>query len=128
MDIWKVAAIGLAAVFLGIFIKQTKPEYSMLLIVGSGLLILYYGAGKITYLAQSVKELQSLVSIDPVYLKILWKMICITYVGQFTSAICKDAGYSAVASQIELFGKLSILVISMPVLLALLKTVQEFLS
>ena len=54
-------------------------------------------------------------------------MIGITYIGQFASGICKDAGYQATGAQIELFCKLSIMVLSMPVLLALLETIQEFL-
>ena len=51
----------------------------------------------------------------------------IIYVAQFAAEICKDAGYGAVGSQIELFGKVSILFVSMPVLLALLQTVGDFL-
>ena len=58
---------------------------------------------------------------------ILLKMIGITYVAEFSANLCKDAGYQAVAGQIEMFGKLSILVISMPVLLALLDTISQFL-
>ena len=57
----------------------------------------------------------------------LVKMIGITYIGQFASGICKDAGYSTRAAQIELFCKLSVMVLSMPVLMALLKTIQEFM-
>lgn len=55
-------------------------------------------------------------------------MIGIAYVGQFSAGICKDAGYSAIAGQIEIFSKLSILVLSMPVLMALMETILGFLS
>ena len=55
------------------------------------------------------------------------KMLGITYVGQFSAGICKDAGYSSIAGQIELFARLSVLAVSMPVLLALLETVHDFL-
>ena len=56
------------------------------------------------------------------------KMIGITYIAEFASGICKDAGYGSLVSQIEIFGKLSILAVSMPILLALMETVQGFLS
>ena len=46
---------------------------------------------------------------------------------QFSSGLCKDAGYSAVASQIEVFTKLYMMVLSMPVLLALMETIRSFL-
>nr|WP_255493846.1 MULTISPECIES: stage III sporulation AC/AD family protein [unclassified Blautia] len=54
-------------------------------------------------------------------------MIGITYIGQFSSGICKDAGYASTGAQIDLFCRLSVMVLSMPVLLALLDTIQGFL-
>ena len=64
---------------------------------------------------------------DSSYLNTLLKMLGITYVGQFSAGICKDAGYSSIAGQIELFARLAVLAVSMPVLLALLETVHDFL-
>lgn len=62
------------------------------------------------------------------YLTTLIKMIGITYIGQFSAGICKDAGHQATAAQIELFCRLSVLVQSVPILLALLETIQEFMA
>ena len=55
-------------------------------------------------------------------------MVGITYVAEFASGICKDAGYGSLGNQIEIFGKLSILGISMPILLALFGTLETFLG
>ena len=49
-------------------------------------------------------------------------------IAEFSAGICRDAGYQTMAGQIEIFGKLTILVMGLPVLLALLQTIQEFLS
>lgn len=76
----------------------------------------------------AIEEIQSYIKISSTYLNTLIKIIGITYIAEFTSSICKDAGYAAIASQIEMFGKLSILAVSMPVILALLKTVQNILD
>ena len=54
----------------------------------------------------------------------MFKMIGITYIAEFSSGICKDAGYQTLAGQIEIFGKLTILVLGLPVLLALLQTIR----
>ena len=56
------------------------------------------------------------------------KMIGITYIAEFSSGICKDAGYGSLGNQIEIFGKLSILAVSMPILMALMEMVQDILS
>ena len=51
-------------------------------------------------------------------------MVGITYIAEFASGICKDAGYQTIAGQIETFVKLTILALGMPVLTALLETVK----
>ena len=75
-----------------------------------------------------INQIQNYVKIDTGYVGILLKMIGITYVSEFSANLCKAAGYQAIAGQIEMFGKLSILAISMPVLLVLLETIGEFLK
>ena len=81
-----------------------------------------------SYLFQTLDKIRESLPVDGSYISALVKMIGITYIGQFSSSICKDAGYQAIGSQIELFCKLSVMVLSMPVLLALLETIQEFLA
>mgnify|MGYP000087384269 FL=1 len=55
-------------------------------------------------------------------------MVGITYIAEFASGICDGRGISALGTQVEMFGKLSILAVSAPVLQALLETLQVFLS
>ena len=96
--------------------------------LATGICILVLATGKLTYLMEMIGNLKSYVPIDATYLNALLKMIGITYVGQFSAGICRDAGYSSIAGQIEIFAKLSILVISMPILTGLMETIQEFLA
>ena len=61
-------------------------------------------------------------------------MSCFSYVtanpsnAEFTSGICKDAGYSAVGTQVEMVGKLAILAVSAPVVLSLVETLKVFME
>lgn len=128
MDIIKISILGLASVILGVLLNGIKPEYSFYISFTAGIIMLLLAASKVTYLIESVQKIQNAIPIDAASMGILFKMIGITYIGQFTANICKDAGNSAIAAQIELFSKLSIMVISMPVLLGLLDTIQEFLK
>ena len=128
MDILRIAALGTAGVLLGITVKGAKPEFALLVTVGAGLCILAGTVGKMQYLLGMLAQMKSYLPVDSSYLNTLLKMLGITYVGQFSAGICKDAGYQATASQIELFCKLSVMVLSIPVLMALLETIQEFLG
>ena len=127
LEIIKISMLGISGVILGFIMKQTKPEYTVFITMAVGLLILFLAVGKISYLFEMVGEIRNRMPVDGEYLTTLVKMIGITYIGQFSADICKDAGYQATGSQIELFCRLSILVLSMPILLALLRTIEEFL-
>lgn len=127
MDIIKISLLGVCGVILGFLMKGTKPEYACFITVGIGLVIMGLVVGKIRYLFDSLEEIQQTLPADTEYISVLVKMIGVIYIGQFASGICKDAGYGTTAAQIELFCKLSVMVLSMPVLMALLKTIQEFM-
>lgn len=61
------------------------------------------------------------------YLAILLKVIGITYICEFSSDICRDAGYQAVAGQIEVLGKLTVMFAGLPILFAVIEQIQSFL-
>lgn len=128
MEVIKVVMIGIAGMMLGLLLKGTRPEYMVYISLGAGVCIFSYMTEKIAYLFSSVLQLQEYLPLDIKYFVILLKMIGAAYVAQFSSGLCKDAGYSAVASQIEVFTKLYMMVLSMPVLLALMETIRSFLS
>ena len=128
MEMIRIGAAGIACVLAAIFMKTAKPEYSVYLTMAAGLFILAFAVGKFSYLYESLKKIQQYVPVDTTYMNILMKMIGITYIAEFSSSVCKDAGYQTIAVQIEIFSKLTILALGMPVLLALLETIREFLA
>lgn len=126
MEIVKIAAIGISGVLLSLLLKGTRPEYTMFITLGIGILILSLAVDKLTGLFETMERIQESMPIETSYLSTLVKMIGITYIGQFASGICKEAGFPSIGTQIELFCRLSLLLLSMPILLALLETLQGF--
>ena len=128
MTVAAVAVIGLVSVILEVQLKAVKGEYGVYLVLCAGLVIFFYALSKLEAVVEALKRVQSYIQIDPVYLGVLMKMIGITYITEFASGICKDAGYGSLGGQIEIFGKLSMLAVSMPILLALMETLKVFMS
>ena len=126
MSVLQVSLIAMVAVLLAIQLKGGRAEYGFLINL-AGIFLFFCIVGKLEVFIRAVEQIQSFLTLDTEYIAIMLKMVGITYIAQFSSAICKDAGYQAIAAQIEIFGKLAILVVGMPVLLALLETIQEFL-
>ena len=123
----KVAALGLVTVLLAIQFKSGKTEYGIYIAFAGCLILFLYGIHKLELILSSLGTLQNYIAISDTYIFILLKIIGITYIAEFSSDLCKDAGYGAIAGQIEFVGKLSILTISMPVLISLLESIQSFL-
>lgn len=128
MDMIKVAMLGVAAALLALQMKAGKPEFELFVTMGACLCIFFFLVTKLEIVIEAINQIQGYIHLDSRYVAILLKMLGITYVAEFSSNLCKDAGYHGVAGQIEMFGKLSILALSMPVLLALMETVGEFLG
>lgn len=128
MSVLTIGILGIAGALLAVELKGLKGEYGIYLVAAVGLVIFFYGITKLKTVIETIRQVQSYIRLNRMYLEVLLKMIGITYIAGFSSGICKDAGYGSLGSQIEIFGKLSVLAVSMPILLALLDTVQQFLA
>ena len=128
MTVASIAVIGLISVLLAVELKAVKGEYGVYLVLGAGLVIFFYSLSKLEAVIETIRKVQSYIRLDRVYLEILMKMIGITYIAEFASGICRAAGYGPLGGQIEIFGKLSMLAVSMPILLALMETLKVFMS
>jgi len=72
-------------------------------------------------------KLQNLLNGAEEYLSILLRVIGITYICEFSANICKDAGYQSIAGQIEVLGKLSVMLAGIPILFAVINQIQSFM-
>ena len=123
----KIGLIGIVAAFLALPLKKEKAEYAMTIGMIAGILIFFYVLAEVSYVTDFINEVLKYLPIDKSYMLILFKILGITYIAEFSSNICKDAGYSSVAGQIEIFAKLSILILSIPGLKYILDILNEFL-
>ena len=120
----QVALLGIVTVFMALLFKSGKSEYAVLISLTGCVLIFFVGMGQLEGIMHGLRKLLSYVALPDGYLAVLLKILGITYLAEFSSNLCKDAGHGAIGSQIELVGKLTILCVSMPVLIALLETIQ----
>lgn len=127
MDIVKIGILGIAGVLLAIPFRKEKSEYGLFISMIVCICIFVYIITKVQTILDFITKLEGLIAIDSQYIALVIKMVGITYAAEFAVNICKDAGYSAIGSQIETFAKISILAVSLPVLMAFLETIGSFL-
>ncbi len=127
MDIIKIGILGVSATLFAILLQKEKKEYSLFISMGVCICIFVYLITKVQIVLEFVKKLEGMTAIDSAYIGLVIKMVGITYAAEFAVDVCKDAGYSAIGSQIENFAKMSILVVSLPVLMAFIETIGSLL-
>ncbi len=121
----KVVLIGFTAVFLALLAGSIKKEYGFIIAACGALMIFSYGITKISVISEEIKSFEKSIGLEGEYIAILLKMVGIAYMTQFASSLCRDAGHGAIASQIGFAGKISMLIVSIPILEALVHTIGE---
>lgn len=127
MNSIQIALLGVVGTLLALQFKSGKSEYGIYVSLAVSLFLFLYMLSRLEIFVQTVKKIADYIKLDAGQMSILLKMAGVTYVAEFASGICKDAGYQNIAVQIEIFTKLTILAIGMPVLLALLELIGDFL-
>ena len=125
MDIIKIGILGIFGVLLALQFKTEKPEYSFYIVIAIGAIIFTLTASRLSEILGSFAMLTKYIENGNTYFGILFKVIGITYICEFSQAICRDAGYISLAGQIEIFGKISVLIVGMPILLTLIENIMQ---
>ncbi|MCD4839954.1 stage III sporulation protein AD [Neobacillus sedimentimangrovi] len=119
----KIVGVSLVATFLALIIKEQKPNLSFLLIVFVGCTIFLFLIDKIYEIIHMLERLALNAKVNLVYVETILKIIGIAYIAEFAVQVTKDAGQGAVASKIELAGKVIILAMAIPILTVLIETI-----
>ena len=119
---------GAAGAVLVLWIRPLKPEYGMFLSLGAMLLLIGAAVTQLDSILSLIRELMEYTGLDGVYFKILLKIMGLAWISQLASDICKEAGCAAISRQIDIYGKLLILSVSLPVVTALIDTIETLFS
>lgn len=127
MEIFQIIGIGIIATILIVILKQTRPEFAILVSVITGIIIFMYILPHLAYVIDTISSLSTRVNVDFSYFNTLLKIIGMAYIVEFASQISRDAGQDSIAMKIELGGKVLIMVLAIPILLALLDLIIKIL-
>lgn len=127
MEIVKVVAFALLAMIIVQVFKDKKSDIAIQVSIAAGVLIFLYMLTKITAVLQFLQQLALKANIDFIYLNTVLKILGIAYLASFCSEICKDAGEGSLASKVEFSGKILILVLAIPILMAVMQSILKIM-
>ena len=128
MDILQITCIGIIAVVLSSILKAQRPEIALQVSIATGLLIFIIIVVKLSSVIDFLQTFSKRANIDSTYINILLKIVGIAYIAEFGAEVCKDAGESSIATKIELAGKVTIMILAVPIISSLLDLVIKLMA
>lgn len=126
MEVIKIGAIGITGVLLAAGLKNIKAEYAVYIGIATGLLIFLGTLHGFVLFAEEIRVFWNMLDGEGLFFGILLKTAGIAYICEFCAGICKDAGYGSVAGQVEIFGKVMVLLNGLPILLTVAEAIRNF--
>lgn len=124
MSLMQVCLLSILGAVVSVVWKGYKAEYSFLCGLAVCMLLFATIIVRFEDVLERIVEWEGYLGVSGQYLKLLLKMIGITYLCEFCSNICKDAGQHALAGQVELWGKLCIMGAGLPVIYGVLESIR----
>lgn len=127
LEIVQVVGLAIVAVVLLLVVRQQRPEIAVLLGLAVGVVIFFMVAQRLVAVVDFLRDLATRAKVDNLYLNTILKIIGIAYIAELGAQVCRDAQEQSVASKVELAGKVLILVLAMPIVMAILETILKVL-
>lgn len=127
-DFMSIVAVILVTLFMVLLLKQSKmPVMSTVLALVVGAYVLLEIFPYISYVFNIFSGLASQTSLNNLYLDIILKVLAVSYVAEFVSSLCKDAGESSLAGKVDFSVKVVVMVLATPIIVNILDSVVSIL-
>lgn len=120
MEIFQIIGLAIVATVIALILKAHRPEMALQISLVTGIIIFMVVLGKVAAVVDLLSSYAERVNIDMVYLNTLLRIVGIAYIAEFGAEVCRDAGEGAIASKVELAGKVIIVVMAVPIITSLL--------
>ncbi len=127
MSFFKIICGVVIGVLLAIKLKSLNSPLWVYLSLALSIFVLFYILNRLSFVLDFLDDVMGDIGLESGYFEILIKIVGISYLCEFTSNICRESGFVAVASQIEIGGKMTMMVMSMPILMAIVETITSVL-
>lgn len=124
----QIIAVAIVSVVITMLVKQYRPEYAVVMQLVTGAVLLFLLAGNIKEAVSGIKTIAEASSYPKEYSVIMIKALGLCIVTQLGADTCRDAGETALATKVELAGKITVVVMAMPLFNAALKIIASIIG
>lgn len=126
--IYKIVIIAIICIFLSSSLKKYNSEFSSIITVAGSVLIFLMLIDEFKNILNYLMEIYNFCDLDFDFLTIIFKVIGIGYITEFTADIAEDFGNSSIAAKVVLGGKIVICSLTLPLVKKLISVILLLLS
>lgn len=123
-----IIGVCVLAAVATLFIKRYAPEYALLVSVVSGAAILVFLLASASGVLSDAEEIFNISDLDNSLFLLVLKALGICYLADFGADTCRDFGQTSLASKVELAGKISVVVLTLPLIKQILSAAVELIG
>ena len=127
VEIFKIIGLALITTIGVIIVKQIKPEIAIFVGLAGSIIIFLYIINLLEQVFDLFNYILDATNINGEMFAILLKIVGVGYITEISANICADSGNSAVASKVQLAGKLVIFVLAIPIITNLVEMITALL-
>ncbi len=114
MGVTALLVIAVATAFVAVVLRRYLPEQALAVGLLAGALIVMVALTNAVPVLEEIRALFTDSGLPNEYITVLFKALGICLLTQLASDTCRDAGEQGLAAKAELVGKLSVLVLALP--------------
>ncbi|HEY8423568.1 MAG TPA: stage III sporulation protein AD [Clostridia bacterium] len=127
MDIVKIIAIGLTSAVAYTILKDNKPEIAYLVLLAGSIVVFMMVIDMLIEIISTINGLAQKTGLDTSIIASVLKIIGVGYLTEFAAGICEDMGAKSMADKILFGGKVIIMFLSLPIIVALIELIIAIL-
>ena len=127
-EISLLVGLGVVVTLIAVVLRQHRPEAAMLVTLAAGIYILFRLTAYLVPVVEQVNSILGSTGVDGEYTGVLFKSLGICFLTQIACDACTDAGEGAMASKIEMAGRVGVLAVSLPLFGQVLSVVMALLQ
>ncbi len=126
-SLYKIIGVALITCIATLVVKPVRPDFAVFISIVGGIIILFMLAGYLTEIFDVFNQIFNFTNVNSSIYKIIFKIIGVGYLVEFTASLCSDSGNSSLGDKVLLGGKIIILVMALPIVTNILEIVMELL-
>ncbi len=123
----KIVGIAFVGVVLYQILRNTKSDFAIFVSISVGVVILVLLSDKISQVVNVFNDLSVKAGLSSEIFSSVIKIIGIGYLTEYSVNLCDDAGCSGIGKKIELCGKITILIMALPIINGIITIIGELL-